>query len=84
MLGMISLGCVLENMWLAAQASHLDVQVVSALAGDDAEPEVKRVLGIPPSWRIAFGLRVGHGVEPSRAPRVRRDTTTFLHRNRFG
>jgi nitroreductase len=83
-LGMISLGCVLENMWLAAHALELDVQVVSAFSGDGAEPAIKRVLGIPDPWRIAFALRVGHAISHSTSLRVRRDALTFVYRNRFG
>lgn len=82
-LGMISLGCVLENMWLAAQASHLDVQIVSAFSGDPVEPEVARVLAIPPPWRIAYALRLGHAVTHEHQIRVRRAPETFVHRNRF-
>jgi len=82
-LGMISLGCVLENMWLTAQVLKLDVQVVSAFAGEAVESEVKPVLGIPPAWRIAYALRLGHARTPTLSPRVRRDPATFVDRNRF-
>jgi nitroreductase len=82
-LGMISLGCVLENMWLAAQASKLDVQIVSAFASVDAAPEVKRVLGIPETWRIAYALRLGHAKALQHDPHVRRDPDAFVHHNRF-
>jgi nitroreductase len=83
-LGMISLGCVLENMWLAAHASRLDVQVASAFAGDTTEPLVKRMLAIPEPWRIAFALRLGHSVAPAdQQHRVRRLATEFVHHNRF-
>ena len=80
---MISLGCVLENMWLTAQACHLDVQVASTFASPGAEPEVKRVLGVPAPWRIAFALRVGHAVATRDQLRVRRDPEMFVHRNHF-
>lgn len=83
-LGLISLGCVLENMWLAAQVCHLDLQVMSTLSGERVEPEVDRVLGIPPPWRIAYALRLGHALAPGAAPRVRRDPEKFVHRDRFG
>jgi nitroreductase len=82
-LGMISLGCVLENMWLVAAAEHLDVQIVSALAAGGAEAEVKRVLGVPSAWRIAFAMRLGHAVTPSHPHRVRRGIEAFVGRNRF-
>ena len=82
-LGMISLGCVLENMWLAAQASHLDVQVVSAFAVEGAESEVRKALTIPPPWRIAFAIRLGHAVTQTPQLRVRRFPSAFVGRNRF-
>jgi len=83
-LGMISLGCVLENMWLAAQACHLDVQVVSSFTGEHVEPEVARVLAVPPPWRIAYALRLGHAIANDGHQRVRRTPEAFVHRNRFG
>jgi nitroreductase len=83
-LGMISLGCVLENMWLIAQALQLAMQVVSTFAGEHVEPEVRRVLAVPDPWRIAFALRVGHALpESTTSPRVRRDVPRFVHRDRF-
>lgn len=82
-LGLISLGCVLENMWLAAQACHLDLQVMSTFSGEQVEPEVDRVLGVTPPWRIAYALRIGHALAPAAEPRVRRDPEMFVHRNRF-
>lgn len=82
-LGMISLGCVLENMWLTAQAMKLDVQIVSALAEPSAAPAVKDILGIPSPWQIAYALRIGHAITRSPAPRVRRDATIVVGHNRF-
>ncbi len=82
-LGLISLGCVLENMWLTARALKLDAQVLSALSGDLVEPEVKRVLGIPLQWRIAYALRFGHACTQPFSPRVRRDPKAFVDHNRF-
>jgi len=82
-LGMISLGCVLENMWLAAHVSRLDAQVVSAFSSESAEPEIRRILDVPEPWRIAFALRLGHMIEPVEQPRVRRLPEEFVGRNRF-
>lgn len=82
-LGLISLGCVLENMWLTAQALKLDVQVMSALAAPAVGPEIKQILEIPEPWRIAYALRVGHASARASTPHVRRDPTTIVHRNRF-
>jgi nitroreductase len=82
-LGMISIGCVLENMWLAASAAGLDVQIASAFAGEATEAEVARILEIPPPWRTALALRLGHAIEPVRQLRVRRLAEQFVHYNRF-
>ncbi|HET9990862.1 MAG TPA: nitroreductase family protein [Kofleriaceae bacterium] len=82
-LGMIGLGCILENMWLIAQALHLDLQVVSSFATPEVEPEVERVLAIPPPWRIAYALRIGHANAPVMAPHIRRDAPRFVHHDHF-
>lgn len=82
-LGRISLGCVLENIWLAAQACHLDLQVLSTFSAEPVEPGVQQVLGIPAPWRIAYALRLGHALAPAAGPRVRRAAEGFVHRNRF-
>lgn len=76
-LGAMSLGCVLENMWLAAQAAHLDVEVVTAIGRD-----TPRLLGIPASWRIAYALRVGHAA-PGAHPSPSEHAELVVHRNRF-
>ena len=80
---MMSLGCVMENMWLAAQAEHLDVQVISAFAREGVEADVKRLLGVPSPWRVAFGMRLGHALAASPPQRVRRPVDGFVGRNRF-
>ena len=81
-LGIMSLGCVMENMWLAAQSMGIGLQIVSSLSSGS---EVKKILGIPDDLVIAFSCRVGYPVsEPTRYLRVRRDVKDFTHYNRFG
>lgn len=81
-LGIISLGCLMENIWLEAEALGLSVQIVSSLA--DAV-ELKEILGIPEERRVAFSCRLGYPVEePAEYPRVRRDVEDFTHFNRYG
>jgi len=83
-LGIISLGCVMENMWLVAQSLGLSCQIVSALAAGSVEREVKDLLGIPDSLRIAFAMRLGYPTAPpAKALRVRRDIEDFTHHNRY-
>jgi len=81
-LGIMSLGCVMENMWLAAGARGIAMQIVSSLSSGD---EVKAILGIPDDRIIAFSCRLGHvASEPAGYLRVRRDVEDFTHHNRFG
>jgi nitroreductase len=84
-LGHIGLGCVLENMWLMAHCLGIGLQVISIFNREPAEREVKRVLGIPESLKIAFAFRLGHALcAPAKYLRVRREVDMFTHHNRFG
>ena len=82
-LGMMSLGCVLENMWLAAQACELGFQVMSTFGGDEVAPRVRRILGLPDELAIAYAIRLGHPCADAAVPRVRRRTDRFVHHNRY-
>jgi len=80
-LGIISLGCLMENIWLEAEALGLGVQIVSSLAG---AAELKDILGIPEDRRVAFSCRLGYPVEePAEYLRVRRDVEDFTYFNRY-
>ncbi len=83
-LGIISLGCIMENMWLTAFSLGIGFHVVSALSGERVEQEVKKILDIPPSLKIAFACRMGYPVTPSKQLRVRRDIEDFTSYNHFG
>jgi len=84
-LGIISLGCVMENMWIMANFLGLSFHVVSSLGSGHMEKEVKRILGIPNKLKIAFTFRLGYPVSnPDKYLRVRRDIKDFTHHNRFG
>jgi nitroreductase len=81
-LGIMSLGCAMENMWLVAESMGIALQIVSSLSSGD---EVKRILSIPDDRIIAFSCRLGYPAsEPARYLRVRRDVKDFTHHNRFG
>ncbi|MGA2767805.1 MAG: nitroreductase family protein [Candidatus Bathyarchaeia archaeon] len=83
-LGFISLGCVMENMWLMAQSLGFSVHVLSAFAGDAVEKEVKQILSIPEYMKVAFAFRMGHPVsKPAKCLRMRRDVEMFTYHNRF-
>ena len=84
-LGFISLGCVMENMWLMAEELGIGFQIMSVFGGDEVESEVKKILEIPEYLKIAYAIRLGYPVsKSSQSLRVRRDIVGFAHQNRFG
>ncbi|HWB92687.1 MAG TPA: nitroreductase family protein [Puia sp.] len=82
-LGIISLGCVLENMWLMATALGISLHIVSALSGPEAAPQIKELLQIPPRWEIAISFRLGYPQASTENLRVRREADKFTHFNGF-
>lgn len=84
-LGIMSLGCVMENMWLMAQSLGIGFQIMSTFSGKLVEKEVKRILNIPEYMKIALAVRMGYPISaPTKYLRVRRDVKDFTHHNRFG
>lgn len=84
-LGILGLGCVMENMWLTAQALKIGFQIMSIFSGEKVEEKVKRVLAVPKHLRIAYAARLGYPVHPSnRYLRVRRDVEDMTHYNGYG
>jgi nitroreductase len=84
-LGILGLGCVMENMWLTAQVLRIGFQIMSVFSGERVEKEVKRVLRIPGHMKIAYTIRLGYPVHPpNRYLRVRRDVEGIAHHNRYG
>ena len=86
-LGIISLGCMMENMWLMAQSLGIGMQIMSVFSSTAVEEEVKRMLAIPNYMQIAFAARLGYPISTSEHYhylRVRRDVEDFTHQNRFG
>lgn len=84
-LGFMSLGCVMENMWLMAEELGISFQIMSVFGGNSVEGDVKKILEIPEYLRIAYAIRLGYPVsKPSKFLRVRRDIERFAHYNRFG
>ena len=84
-LGIVSLGCLMENMWLMANSLGISFHVVSGVGTAPVEKEVKRILNIPDRLRIPFAFRLGYPVSPpAKYLRVRRDIEDFTHHNRYG
>jgi nitroreductase len=84
-LGIMSLGCVMQNMWLMASSLGIGLQILSSLAADPAQQALKRLLDVPGHLKVAFTCRLGYPTAQRGAyPRVRRDIEDFTHFNRFG
>jgi nitroreductase len=84
-LGFMSLGCVMLNMWLMAHSLGIGFHVMSVFSGAPAQKELKSLLHIPDDLKIAFASRLGYPIStPSKYLRVRRDVEDFTHHNRFG
>ncbi len=86
-LGLMSLGCMMENMWLMAQSLGIGWQIMSVFSATAVEQEVKGMLAIPSYMQIAFAARLGYPIAtpaPYHYLRVRRDVEEFTHQNRFG
>jgi nitroreductase len=83
-LGFISLGCLMENMWLTAQSLGIGLQILSVFSAPPVETEIKKFLGIPEPMKIAYTCRLGYPAGATKYLRVRRDIEDFSHHNQFG
>ena len=82
-LGIMSLGCVMQNMWLVAQSLEIGLQIMSTFASPEPEAALRELLGIPAHMKIAFACRLGYPLGDKPYLRVRREARAFAHRNRF-
>jgi nitroreductase len=83
-LGIMSLGCVMQNMWLTAEELGIGMQIMSVFSAPHVEGELRTILSIPGHLDIAFAARLGYpSVMPGPYLRVRREVDRFTHRNRF-
>jgi nitroreductase len=81
-LGIMSLGCVMQNMWLMAESLGIGLQIMSVFSSEHVENKLRQILSIPECMSIAFACRLGYPPdEPARYVRVRRDVSRFTHRN---
>ena len=81
--GFISLGCLMENIWLTAQALGISMQILSLSATVSVEKELKQLLDIPDPLKIAYTIRLGYPLMPEKSLRVRRDIDDFTHHNSY-
>jgi nitroreductase len=84
-LGILSLGCVMENMWLMSNSLGISFHIMSSLSSDTAEKEVKNILNIPENLKIALSCRLGYAdSKHAKYLRVRRDIKDFTKHNKYG
>ena len=84
-IGLISLGFLLENMWLMATAQGVEFSIISILGEPPAAKEITAILGIPESLSIIFGIRLGRtGKRLGPGPRMRRSIEDFSHGDHYG
>lgn len=82
-LGIMSLGCVLENMWLMAASLGISLHVVSALSEEPVQSSIRKLLHIPDHFNIAISFRLGYPLSATDYLRVRRDAEDYIHYNNF-
>ena len=83
-LGIISLGCAMENMWLMANSLGIGFHILSSLSAEVVEKEVKNILNIPDNLIIAYTCRLGYPkIEIPKNIRVRRNIDDFTHYNNW-
>ena len=84
-LGIMSLGCVMQNLWLAAQSLGMGMQILSTFGAPAVQRELRPLLRLPAELAIAFACRLGVPETPGPPSlRVRREANDFVHRNAYG
>jgi nitroreductase len=84
-LGNVSLGCVMENMWLMCEFLGIGFQALSAFSNEQVEKQLKQAFELPEWAQIGFACRIGYASKSAKGSmRVRRDLEQICHRNRFG
>jgi nitroreductase len=82
-LGFVSLGCLMENIWLTVQSLGISMHILSSFSIPPVETEVKKLLNIPDPMKIAYACRLGYTTGASKYLRVRRNTEDFTHYNKY-
>ena len=83
-LGKISLGAVMENMWIMSASLGIGFQIMSVFNSETIEENIKQILNIPKYLKIAFAVRLGYPSSKGfKYLRVRRNVEDFTHHNKF-
>lgn len=82
--GLIGLGCVLENMWLVCESLGLGFHVLTVVSDGAVEQQLKDILKVPARMKIAFACSMGYAADPAATyTRVRRNLRDFVHYNQY-
>jgi nitroreductase len=81
--GFISLGCLMENIWLAATALGIGMQILSLSATVSVEKELKQLLNVPEHLKIAYTIRLGYPTVTFKPLQVRREIKDSTHYNKY-
>jgi nitroreductase len=76
-LGIMSLGCVMENMWLLAESLGIGMQIMSVFGGPRVEVDLRRILAVPDHLRIAFACRLGYPADVVGTPPLHCEHSVF-------
>jgi nitroreductase len=83
-LDIMSLGCVMQNLWLMSESLGISLQILSAVSENEVQNRLRRILAMPAHMNIAFAVRLGYAITASESHlRVRRRIQEFTHRNRY-
>jgi nitroreductase len=83
-LDIMSLGCVMQNLWLMSESLGISLQILSAVSENEVQDRLRRLLAMPAHMNIAFAIRLGYPIRGSESHlRVRRRIQDFTHRNRY-
>jgi nitroreductase len=85
--GILSIGGVMQNIWLAANDLGISVQLVSGqLMVPESAHKLQEILGIPKhGYRLMLILRLGYeGKFGKYGTKTRRELHDFVHLNHFG
>ncbi len=83
-IGLMGLGCVMENMWLMSESEGLGMHILTVFRNGAVEKQIQHALHIPPLMKIAFACSLGYPASPTEPYlRVRRELEDFVHHNQF-
>lgn len=80
-LGFLSLGCVMENIWLMAHSLGVSVHIMTAFSW--VQDELRGILDIPENMELGFACKLGYPTAEKESLRVRRDIESFTHYNKY-